>query len=163
ALSIGEQRSLCLEIVHTDRELTRAASQLVALEVNHDTMTELEEDGRQPCCLIRRSVEQRLDRAGQTRAHPEDAEPRAIHEHEARPTLAELSPQFPRSEVALPHVDVVQKNDPALAHLRKPTFEVVANGLVGVIAVDVQQVDRAVAKVPEGLVEGTLHETRERP
>ena len=85
----------------------------------------------------------------------------AVDELEARVALPDLHPEPPDAEVPLPDVGVVQQDDPPAAELREPAVEVVTDGVVGVEPVDVQQVDRPVRELPQGLVEGGLQERRD--
>src|SRR5262249_13787114 len=72
-------------------------------------------------------------------------------------------PEAPHAEVPLPHVDVVEEDDTAFARLRQPGREVVLDGLVSMVAVDVQEVDAAVRKIALRFVKRTLNEAREPP
>ena len=70
-------------------------------------------------------------------------------------------PHPPDLEVALVHIDVVHQHDPAFAHLGQPFLEVVGNRVVGVQAVNVQEIDAAVREILQRLIEGHAQETGE--
>jgi hypothetical protein len=69
--------------------------------------------------------------------------------------------QFPDSEVVVPVERIVHYDDPAGFHLGPPRIEVMFHGLVGVHAVDMQQIDLAVFKACSGLVKRHAEEFRE--
>ena len=81
-----------------------------------------------------------------------------VREREARIRGRELVPEPPHAEIAFADIRVVEQDDPSLAELRQPRLEVVGDRLVGVAAVDVQQIDRAVGEVQRRVVERLLEE-----
>src|SRR5262249_48412010 len=85
-----------------------------------------------------------------------------MHKREARPAMAYLFPQLPGPKPALPYIDVVQEDDTTFTNLGEPALEIVADGLVGMVAVDVEQIDTGVTKVSESFVKSAMHELRER-
>src|SRR5262245_48961034 len=99
---------------------------------------------------------------GQLGAETQHAEAMAVKKREAGVLARQLFPESPDTEVPFPHVDVVQNHDTLGAQLGPPRLEVVPDRLVGMEAVDVQQIDAAVAKLRERLIECRSHEPRER-
>ena len=75
--------------------------------------------------------------------------------------VSQLVEEPPDAEVIDAQSGVVEQHDAAAGQLRQPRVEVVPDGVVAVTAVDVEQVDRAVAEAAEGLVEGHAKELRE--
>src|SRR5438132_13433190 len=83
-----------------------------------------------------------------------------MDEGEAWVAFSQLVPELPYPEIALAHVHVVEQDDTPVAELREPALEVPLDGLIGVVPVDVQEIDGGVAEVCERLVERTLAEAR---
>src|SRR5207248_10759556 len=63
--------------------------------------------------------------------------------------------------VGHPFDDVVEEDDATIAELRLPGLEVVQDGLVRLVAVDVKQVDLPIVEAVQSLVESHLEEGRE--
>jgi hypothetical protein len=82
-------------------------------------------------------------------------------ELEVRGVGGNLCPQAEDAEPALPDVGVVEQHDGRVGELRSPAGKVVADRLVAVKPVDVQQVDRAIREIGHRLGEGGSDEPRE--
>src|SRR3954452_2876263 len=102
------------------------------------------EEGAYPGCLLVRGLEERRERLGLHFSHRQDAQAVTVEELEARIAITDLFPEPPDAEALLPHVGVVQQEDASRADLGEPLFEVVLHGLVGVEAVNMEEIDRAV-------------------
>ncbi len=85
----------------------------------------------------------------------------AVQELETWIPRRELGPQLPDAEAALAHVGVVEQHHRAARELRRPALEIGPHLLVGVAAVDVQQVERALGEIRQRLVEGAAQQFRE--
>ena len=94
-------------------------------------------------------------------ADGEHAETVTVGEGEARRARRELVPEPPDTEPGLALVRVVEQEHAPVAQLGQPRRDVVGNGLVGVAAVDVKEIDRAVGEARRRLVEAPLEQTRE--
>ncbi len=92
----------------------------------------------------------------------EHAEAVAVQELEGRITLRQLGPEPPDAEIKLALVGVVEQHDRAVGELGQPGLEIVPDSLVGVHAVDVQQVHAAVGELAERLVERAAQQLGER-
>ncbi len=79
-----------------------------------------------------------------------------------RERSGQLLPQLPDLEVLVPGRRVVEKHDTARANLGKPVVEVVADGLVRVESIDVEQIDGFVAEVLQRVVECSSKQFGER-
>ncbi len=75
----------------------------------------------------------------------------------------EFVPEAPDTEVGMPGSDVVQQNDSTAADLRKPGREIVLHRFVGVQAVDVQKIDRLIAKLCHGIIKAHAQQIRKLP
>ena len=107
--------------------------------------------------------DERLDHAAledaELRPREEHAEPMGVGEGRVRMGLADLLPEPVHPEVGpVGHADVVQQHHAAIRQPIAPGVEVVPHRLVGVEAVDVQQVDRTGLEPRHGVVEGRTHE-----
>ena len=106
-------------------------------------------------------LQQRTQAFGHDPAGRDQPQPVLVRELEVREPRLDLLPEPPDAEVALAHARVVQEDDAARAHLREPRLEVMPDGLIRVIAVNVQQVNRAVAEARQGFVESASDEAGE--
>jgi hypothetical protein len=77
----------------------------------------------------------------------------AMDKFEMRVLRPQLLPEAPDPEFALPHIGVVEQHHTASAQRLPPGGEVAGDGLIGVEAVDMQQVDLAGAEIAAGLIE----------
>jgi hypothetical protein len=75
---------------------------------------------------------------------------------------AQLVPEPEDAEVPLADVGVVEEHDRPVRKLGQPGLVIVADVIVVVAAVDVQEVDRAVDEMVERLVERRPDQARER-
>jgi hypothetical protein len=87
-----------------------------------------------------------LDTSGSVLPHDEHTEPSAVKEFEGRISLGELGPETIHSEPGSEDVRVVEQDDPPIRELRLPRLEVRPDRLVGVEAVDMEQVDGSLAE-----------------
>ena len=95
---------------------------------------------------------------GQAAANPDDTQSMSVEKGEAWIPGRDLCPEAPHSEVCLAHVRVVHEHDRPVAQLRQPRLEVVADSLVGVKAVDVQEINAPVRELRQGVVERRPYE-----
>ena len=102
-----------------------------------------------------------LERKRLVRPNTQDTQAVMMQEGKAGMASRELLPVPPSAEVALADVDVVQQDHSARRQLRPPSLEVVPNGVQGVIAVEVQQVDRPVGEMGQRVVESGADQARE--
>src|SRR5262245_53479024 len=93
------------------------------------------------------------------REHPEAM---AVQELEARILGPQLLPKLRDAEITLAHIGVVHENDTAVRELGPPALEIVSHVAIVMPAVQVQEIDRAVAEVRQRLVEGRPNQRRER-
>src|SRR5208283_844827 len=70
-----------------------------------------------------------------------------------------LIPESPDAEISHVLHDIVEDDHAPIAQLGSPCLVIVADSLVGVIAIDVQQIDLTVLKPLCGLVKGHLQQT----
>ena len=94
-------------------------------------------------------------------ADQQDPQAMRMAKLERRIALGQFGPQLPHPEAASALHGVVEEDDARRRHLRQPGLEIVLDRLVGVQAIDVQQVDAAVAELVQGIVERGAHEVRE--
>ena len=104
---------------------------------------------------------QRRQRRRRLVAHQQHAQAVGVLELERRIAAAQLFPQLPDAEPALAHHGVVEQHHAPARHLRQPGVEIVLHRVVGVQAVDVQQVHAAVREIRPRLVEQHAHQLRE--
>ena len=106
-----------------------------------------------------------IEQLGQARgcctAHRQHTQTVAVLELEARVARAEFFPVLPDAEVVATHGDVMQQHYAALAKLGQPALEVVTHRLVGMQAVDMQKIQRAIGELAQRFIEGHLQQTRE--
>mgnify|MGYP003484583143 CR=1 FL=1 len=74
--------------------------------------------------------------------HRQHAQAIAVRELQRWVTALQFSPEFPYSEISLVHGGVVEQHHSPVAELGSPGFKIVADRLVGMQAIDVEQVDR---------------------
>ena len=84
-----------------------------------------------------------------------------VREGETRIHVLDLLPKPPHTEVAVANSNVMEEDDPVIAHLRQPRLEVMLYDVVGVVPVDVQEIDAPVGEVLSGIVERTSDQARE--
>src|SRR5262245_16675555 len=102
------------------------------------------------------------DRLAHLNADCKYAEAVAMHKFESWEAGTLFRPEAPNAELAFSHIRIMKQNDGTGAQLGKPAGEIVRNRVVRVIAIDVEQVDRAVIEIGGGLVEGHPHQHGER-
>src|SRR5262245_49209399 len=117
---------------------------MLPLETQPESELEKEIPYQQP--ILRSRFQESMERFGLFAAHGKHAQAMTMDELKIRIIPADLLPKFPYAEVALAHVDVVQKNNPAIAHFRQPRFKIMPCHIIGVVAVDMQQIDVAISK-----------------
>ena len=61
----------------------------------------------------------------------------------------------------LPDIGIVEKHYAAIGNFWQPRLKIVLNRIVGVQAVYVKQVDRAVLKIGQGIIKGAANQARE--
>jgi hypothetical protein len=88
-------------------------------------------------------------------AYPQYTEAVPVYEFKERVFRAELGKVFVHTKVVSSHVSVMKEYNGSIRELREPAFKVMADGLVGVKAIDVKEVDRAFIEPIQGLVKGT--------
>ena len=98
------------------------------------------------------------DGGGGLGADQQQAEAGGMVEAEGGVALAALGPELPDAEVAAADGGVVQQDDGAVGEFRQPGLEVVAHGVVGVQAVDMQQVDAAGDEAWQRIVEAAAEQ-----
>ena len=86
----------------------------------------------------------------------------AVQELKTRRLPLQLVEESRDAEIAATLIGVVKQHDGAFRQFWPPRVEVVTGRLVGVVAVDVQEVDRRVGEVAVRLVEGLAQELRKR-
>src|SRR6266852_4081684 len=84
-----------------------------------------------------------------------------MQELKGRRLRLQLVPQSPRAKVSLADVDVVNENHAASTQLRAPEVEVGGCRLVGVTAVDMQQIDASIGKMLDRFFEGRSNQPGE--
>ena len=97
---------------------------------------------------------------GRLRADQQHAQAVGMLELEAGILRAQFLPQFPHPEITLADHGVVEQHHRAVRQFRQPRFEIVLDRVVGMQAVDVQQIDRAVGEIGQRLVESHAHQLR---
>ena len=65
-----------------------------------------------------------------------------------------LFPELPHSKIAITDVDIMKKNYARSRQFRQPCLEIVFHCLVSVEAVNMKQINRAVAEMLQSLIEG---------
>ena len=140
--------------------LGRSASQL---EVGLNALTQIAEVGTDPCRRAGRGGrgEEFLQGRKLIFADREYSQAVVMKEGEVRVRAAKLVPKAPDPEIPLPDVDVVKQDDAAIGELGVPELVVMPNGVIGMAAVDMQQVDGAVREVGERLIESRADQARE--
>ena len=108
-----------------------------------DSLTERGEELRDRRLLCRLGQEGEEALVG-LRADGEHAQAMAVRERESGIDARQLRPEPPDAEVETALLGVVEQNDAPGAELGEPGREVVADGFVGVVPVDVEEVDAAV-------------------
>src|SRR5262245_24455588 len=86
----------------------------------------------------------------------------AMQELEARILGPQLLPKLRNAEITLAHIGVVHENDRAVRELGPPALEIVLHVAIMMPAVEMQEIDRAVAEVRQRLVERRPNQRRER-
>ena len=81
----------------------------------------------------------------------------AVEKFERWVCVPKAFPQPENPEVTLADVGVVEQHDRTVRELGLPSFEIVFDVLVEVTAVDMQQIDGAVAEVRKCSIEGRAH------
>src|SRR6266850_4922835 len=84
----------------------------------------------------------------------------AVEKLEVRVPEFQLIPHFPRSEILLLFIYVMQQNNASRAHLGKPSLKIVFDCFVCVVTVDMKNIDRSVRKVLHSFVKCALYEVR---
>ncbi len=114
--------------------------------------------------LGRAGAEKRAQQRGfrrlATRRFP-DAQPPAVPELETLAFLADFLPELPGPEIVVTRGDVVKERDAAWAEFAPPRLEIVPDGLVGVQAVEMDQVKAPVGEAVQSVVEGGAHQIGE--
>ena len=77
---------------------------------------------------------------------------------EVRIARLHFFPQFPHTEIKFADVNVVEEHHAPFTHLRQPVFKIAPDCLIGMEAVDMQQIDRAILEVRQRLIESGLDE-----
>ena len=108
----------------------------------------------------RRRRDERGEERWDRRADACDAEAMCVAELEARIALRNLGPEAIHAEVGAVLIHVVHQDDAGLGELRPPGFEIVPDVLVGVPAIDVQEVDRAVPDAGQRFIEHAANKGR---
>ena len=93
----------------------------------------------------------------------QDSKSPAVMELQVRILASQLLPELPDLKICVAGRRVVEQHDPSRSNLRKPVLEVVADAVVGVQSVDVQQIHGAVSEILLRLVERRAQESGERP
>jgi hypothetical protein len=57
---------------------------------------------------------------------------------------SQLFPKFPYTKASLSDIGIVKQSDRARTYFRQPGFEICRNGLIGMKAVDMQEIDAAI-------------------
>ena len=82
-------------------------------------------------------------------ADKNNAESMLMREFKGWIELLQLFPQAPYPEATPKFVSVVENNHASFRHLRQPSLEIVLHRLVGMQAINMKQVNRAVFKVAQ--------------
>ena len=93
---------------------------------------------------------------GQVGSDPQNSQPVAVREFEGRIGQLQFVPESAHSESPAFDVDVMQEDNRAPAEFRQPGIKVPFDGLVGMQAVNVQQVDRSIRKTRQRFVKSGL-------
>jgi hypothetical protein len=150
---VAEPGRFLLLALDADLEDPPIEEKLLVPAPDRRLVAELMEERLDPGRLLLRSFQERPDRLGLELAHREDSQAVAVDELEAGVLVPDLVPELPDAEVLLPDVGVMEEDDAPLAYLGQPGFEVMADGVVGMETIDVEQVDRAVDELRDGFIE----------
>src|SRR6185312_16175644 len=90
---------------------------------------------------------ERPDRGRRRGTDRQNAEAGAMQKFEMRIVFGQFGEQAMDSEVIAQHVRVVKQHDGAIRQFWPPAVKVVSHGLVGVKAVDVEEIDRAIGEM----------------
>src|SRR5690606_23611021 len=104
------------------------------------------------CSSLKQHVKQGVGIRGAA-GFAQHAEPEAVVKGEAGVLAADFIPEPPGTKVLDARLDVMKKNDTTGADFRKPGAEIRADGLIGMKAVNVQQVDAVIGEMLEGFLE----------
>ena len=85
-----------------------------------------------------------------------------MQELEAWIALSKLFEDAPHAEVVATLVRIVKQDDGLIGQFRQPALEIMRDRIEGVVAVDVQDVDRLVREGAQRLVERAAQQRRER-
>src|SRR6185369_16146615 len=128
------------------------------VEPQLQALSQLLEEGPEHLRLGFGSIDQGSQLSTSVWASQDHAQAMLMDKFEVGKSWLEVFPKSPNAEIFLAHVRIVHEDHTAVAHLRQPAFKVVFDHVVGVIAVDVQEIDRAVFEIIAGVVKGTLQD-----
>jgi len=102
------------------------------------------------------------DRSGWLGSNSDYAKPESVEKLEDWVTVLEFLQQSKDAEIPLSHVGIVEQDNGSFGELRKPGFKIVPHGLIGMEAVNMQQVNTSVRESLKCLVERASEQFRER-
>ena len=70
-------------------------------------------------------------------------------------------PELPYPKIQLFFADVMEQNNPSGTDLRKPGLKIMLDRFVGMIAINMKDIDRAIRKVLQGVIESAFDEVGE--
>jgi hypothetical protein len=91
-------------------------------------------------------------------SHPQDPETMPVNELKVRISPSKLGEVFMNTEEVPADIRVVEEHNSPIRELGKPALKVMANGLVGMESVNMEQVDGSVAEAAQGFVKGAAQE-----